>query len=122
MEIKRLNIKTNTIETVDSLGTLQFIGDDKDYDLTQNNVYHCIGFEKKFLKIIDDTQDYYYYYPFDAHKITQSDYSNSGWLILDDHTGKITQFFDEFEKKRLDQIKRAEKNIIIKMINKIKKH
>lgn len=73
MQVERLSLETNEKEKVDCIGIVQFIGHDKNADLTDGKNYYVIGFHQQLLKVIDDTQDYYYYIPFDANDIGQKE-------------------------------------------------
>ena len=110
MQVERLNLETNEKEKVDCIGIVQFIGHDKNADLTDGKNYYVIGFHQQLLKVIDDTQDYYYYIPFDANDIGQKEGIVSGFHIIEDPTGQIHELFASYKKDfDLKQKKRSQK-------------
>ena len=95
---------------MDCIGIVQFIGHDKNADLTDGKNYYVIGFHQQLLKVIDDTQDYYYYIPFDANDIGQKEGIVSGFHIIEDPTGQIHELFASYKKDfDLKQKKRSQK-------------
>ncbi len=59
--VERLNLETNNIEMVESIGRVRFVGSHKGADLTNGKIYDVIGIHQNLLKLIDDTKDYYFY-------------------------------------------------------------
>ena len=110
MLVKRLNLETQEIEEVESIGIVQYKGHDENIDLTDGQNYYVIGFHQNLLQIIDNSQDYYYYIPFDAHDIGKKEGIVSGFYIIEDPTNKITELFQSYQQEfDLKQKKNAEK-------------
>lgn len=109
MLVERLNLETNKIEKVEAIGIVQFKGQDKNADLTDGQQYYVIGFHNRLLQIIDDSQDYYYYIPFDAHDIEKKEGIVSGFYIIEDNTGKITELFESYKEEFTQQQKKNAK-------------
>ncbi len=107
MKVDRLDLETGKIEKVEKIGTVRFVGKDDNVDLTDGKCYSVIGIRNNLLKLIDDTQDYYYYLPFDAASVEKKDNIEAGFAIIEDYTGKIRELFDIFA---VDQEKKARKN------------
>ena len=126
MLVDRLNLETNQIEQVEAIGIVQFVGKDKQADLTHNHQYYVIGFHNNLLQIIDDSQDYYYYIPFDANDIGQKEGIVSGFHIIQDDTGKITELFENYKIQFTQQQTKNEKKLSHKIIqwklNKLKEN
>lgn len=122
MLVERFNLETNTIEKVEAIGIVQFKGQDKNADLSDGQQYYVIGFHNHLLQIIDDSQDYYYYIPFDAHDIGKKEGIISGFYIIQDDTGKITELFESYKNKFNQQQKKNSKKISNRLIQwKLKK-
>ena len=51
---QRLNLETNTYETVEVIGKVKFVGEAINADLTPNKIYNVIGIRNNLLKIVDD--------------------------------------------------------------------
>lgn len=125
MQVERLNLETNKLEKVECIGIVQFKGEDKNADLTDGQNYYVLGFHNNLIKVIDDTKDYYYYLPFDAHDIGKKEGIVSGFYIVQDDTGEITQFFDryktEFDTQQKKDAKKISRRIIKWKLNKLDK-
>lgn len=122
MLVERFNLETNTIEKIEAIGIVQFKGQDKNADLSDGQQYYVIGFHNHLLQIIDDSQDYYYYIPFDAHDIGKKEGIISGFYIIQDDTGKITELFESYKNKFNQQQKKNSKKISNRLIQwKLKK-
>lgn len=122
MLVERFNLETNTIEKVEAIGIVQFKGQDKNADLSDGQQYYVIGFHNHLLQIIDDSQDYYYYIPFDAHDIGKKEGIISGFYIIQDDTGKITELFESYKNEFNQQQKKNSKKISNRLIQwKLKK-
>lgn len=125
MQVERLNLETNKLEKVECIGIVQFKGEDKNVDLTDGQNYYVLGFHNNLIKVIDDTKDYYYYLPFDAHDIGKKEGIVSGFYIVQDDTGEITQFFDryktEFDTQQKKDAKKISHRIIKWKLNKLDK-
>lgn len=125
MQVERLNLETNKLEKVGCIGIVQFKGEDKNVDLTDGQNYYVLGFHNNLIKVIDDTKDYYYYLPFDAHDIGKKEGIVSGFYIVQDDTGEITQFFDryktEFDTQQKKDAKKISRRIIKWKLNKLDK-
>lgn len=122
MLVERLNLETNKIEKVEAIGIVQFKGQDKNADLTDGQQYYVIGFHNRLLQIIDDSQDYYYYIPFDAHDIEKKEGIVSGFYIIEDNTGKITELFESYKEEFTQQQKKNAKTLPNRLIQwKLKK-
>lgn len=110
MLVKRLNLETQEIEEVESIGIVQYKGHDENIDLTDGQNYYVIGFHQNLLQIIDNSQDYYYYIPFDAHDIGKKEGIVSGFYIIEDPTHKISELFQSYQQEfDLNQKKNAKK-------------
>lgn len=110
MLVKRLNLETQETEEIESIGIVQYKGHDQNADLTDGQNYYVIGFHQNLLQIIDDSQDYYYYIPFDAHDIGKKEGIVSGFYIIEDPTGKIKELFNSYQQDfDLKQKKNAKK-------------
>ncbi|UTY40685.1 hypothetical protein NMU03_07995 [Allocoprobacillus halotolerans] len=122
MLVERLNLETNHVEMLEYMGIVQFKGDDTQVDLTDGKNYYVVGIHNNLLKIIDDTQDYYYYLPFDAHDISKKEGIFSGFYIIEDPTGKINALFTsykiEFDNKQKKNSKKLMHRIIQWKLNK----
>lgn len=125
MQVERLNLETNKLEKVECIGIVQFKGEDQNVDLTDGQNYYVLGFHNNLIKVIDDTKDYYYYLPFDAHDIGKKEGIVSGFYIVQDDTGEITQFFDryktEFDTQQKKDAKKISRRIIKWKLNKLDK-
>lgn len=99
MQVERFNLETQQTEQVECIGIVQFKGNDQNADLTDGQNYYVIGFHQHLLQIIDDSKDYYYYIPFDAHDIGKKEGIVSGFYIIDDPTGQISELFNSYKKE-----------------------
>lgn len=125
MLVKRLNLETQETEEVESIGIVQYKGHDQNADLSDGHNYYVIGFHQNLLQIIDDSQDYYYYIPFDAHDIGKKEGIVSGFYIIEDPTGKIKELFNsyqhEFDMKQKKNAKKLSHRLIQWKFNKTDK-
>lgn len=117
MLVERLNLETNKIEKVEAIGIVQFKGQDKNADLSDGQQYYVIGFHNRLLQIIDDSQDYYYYIPFDAHDIEKKKVLFQAFILFKIILEKLQNFLKVIKKNLLNNKRKMQKNYQVVLYN-----
>lgn len=95
MRVERFNSERGCYEMVESIGVVKFVGSTFQVDLSAGRNYPVIALYNNLLKLIDDTGDYYLYIPQDGNAVSAAGGASSGFLVVDDPSGQITQLIAE---------------------------